>query len=99
MKSNLIEIRNSDFVNKDTEEVVKGYVALFLIPSRDERYSPSLVKFYIPKRSLHGQILSEILENENCKEKTNVFGIGAFDISFAYNKDKTYQKLKYLRQV
>ena len=47
MKANLIEIRKKDFVSKDTNETIEGYVATFLVPSCKLDYPPSLVSFYL----------------------------------------------------
>ena len=47
MKANLIEIRKKDFVSKDTNETIEGYVATFLVPSYKADYPPSLVSFYL----------------------------------------------------
>ena len=47
MKANLIEIRKKDFVSKDTNENIEGYVATFLVPAYKHDYPPSLVSFYL----------------------------------------------------
>lgn len=99
MKCNLVDVRKSDFINQETDDVVEGYIATMLVPSKDNKYPPNLIQFYVAEKSLHGHILREFLEKEKRKELTKLSGIAEFEVSYKYNKDKKLQKFKYLRQV
>ena len=98
MKSNLIEVKKSDFIT-ESNDIVEGYKLLFLVPSKDNKYSPQLIEFYASLRSYPGQIIKEYLESRGFTDKTDIQGIDIFDISYSYNKEKKIQKLKYISRV
>ena len=98
MKANLIEIRKKDFVSKDTNETVEGYVATFLVPSYKPDFPPSLLSFYLSAEHYLTYLLLRKLDvNKINPVYCNLQGIAVCDIGYDYQKDKTWQKLKYIR--
>ena len=98
MKANLIEIRKKDFVSQDTNETIEGYVATFLVSSYKSDYPPSLVSFYLSAEHYLTYLLLRKIDTDKIKPVyCDLSGIAMFDIGYDYNKEKTWQKLKYVR--
>ena len=98
MKAHLIEIRKKDFVSQDTKETIEGYVATFLVASYKSDYPPSLVSFYLSAEHYLTYLLLRKLDVSKINPVyCELTGIAVFDIGYDYNKEKTWQKLKYVR--
>jgi hypothetical protein len=98
MRANLIEIRKKDFVSQDTKETIEGYVATFLVSSYKSDYPPSLVSFYLSAEHYLTYLLLRKLDVSKINPVyCELTGIAMFDIGYDYNKEKTWQKLKYVR--
>ena len=83
MKANLIEIRKKDFVSKDTNETIEGYVATFLVPSYKPDYPPSLVSFYLQAEHYLTYLLLRKLDVDKINPVyCNLQGIAMDAISF-----------------
>lgn len=98
MIANLIDIRTSNFKGTDGKEV-KGIIPTFLVPSKDDKYCPNLISFWLHADSTIGQILvlSTIGKITGDEHYSDIKGIGLYDIAYTYDKNKTLQTLKYCK--
>ena len=100
MIANLIDLRTNSFTGKDGKEV-KGLIPTFLVPSKDNKYCPNLISFWVHADSAIGQILvltaTAFGKVENGDTYSNIEGLGLYDIAYKYDKSKTLQTLKYCK--
>ena len=100
MFAKLIDVHVQNFTPENEIKEVKGYRVSFLIPSRQpEKYSPTLVMFYVCEDDARGigQVFKELLGDS--LHLTKLEGIGDYDIGYLYVANKKLQSLNFLRKM
>lgn len=99
MIANLIDIRVHNFTGTDGKEV-KGLIPTFLVPSKDNKYAPNPISFWVHVDSVIGQVLylsTFGVITRNDESLTDITGLGLYDIAYKFDKKKTLQILKYCK--
>lgn len=99
--ANLIDVRSNTFNDKDGE-MVKGLICTFLVESKDNKYCPNLIAFWVHADSQIGQIISYSLKLgkdffADGGHATDIEGLCIYDVAFDYDKNKKLQHLKYCK--